>query len=178
MDLLGFRLNCSKTDPQYEDSAFYENTLSSESNHSSPQITPCCTPLPEIISHSKIKISLSQRKKEMGADSSLSRCEEDQLEKLLKHKIKEITAELDLETDDDIKIARWHEEINPRLVEAEKKPPFRIHEYESKIKSKLTTSGRRLSFDDIVKEEPSNEIARYFSAALQLVSSKIFCSKF
>lgn len=92
------------------------------------------------------------------------------LEKLVKHKIKKIYDELDLQSDEDQKVARWHEEIKPRLVEAERKPPFRIHEYESRILQKLETSDRRIQFSEIVQAEPPSEIARYFSATLQLVS--------
>lgn len=83
--------------------------------------------------------------------------------------IKEIYEELNLQTDEDHKVAKWHEEIKPRLKEAERKPPFCIYEYETRILQRLEKSNRKLKFDDIVRQEPPCEVARYFSAALQLV---------
>ncbi|XP_032458060.1 uncharacterized protein LOC100115493 [Nasonia vitripennis] len=87
----------------------------------------------------------------------------------IKYKMKEIYEELDLHTEEDQKVAKWHAEIKPRLIAAEQKPPFRIFEYESRILRRLETSDRKGQFDDIFRQEPPSEVARYFSATLQLV---------
>lgn len=165
-DLLGFAPTETKSDPQSLPS---EGELSpSPCRSPSPMYYdayPPDSPLPpESLMPDQDETSQERRSRKRKKSSH-------NYNDMVKCKIEEIYKEMDLQTDEDQKVAKWHEEIKPRLKEAELKPPFCIHDYESKIKNKLITSHRKLSFDDIVREEPPCEIARYFSATLQLAST-------
>ncbi len=67
--------------------------------------------------------------------------------------------------------------IQPRLQEAESRRDFDIHLYGSRI---LETFGEEAplgsltNFARVVQKEPKNEVARYFLAALQLVSQEFY----
>ena len=66
--------------------------------------------------------------------------------------------------------------IQPRLREAESRRDFDIHLYGSKILEKFGSDspvGSQCLFSTIVREQPKNEVARYFLATLQLVNMKI-----
>lgn len=172
MELLGFAPSVSKIDPiDPIDDDVYDSDPSTPSHYYTPVASPPSTPIRQLLTPSKIKISSSQKK----SDEMRERFQTSDFDAVLKHKIKSIKEELNLITDEDQKVAKWHEEIKPRLKEAERKPPFQIHEYEDKIIRKLhTRKGRRLSFEDIVSEQPEGEVARYFSATLNLVSKNCF----
>jgi hypothetical protein len=167
MDLLGFHLNYVTDNTHLK---FTRRMTTNNSNFSSQQCSSS-SPLPDnfmssqISSNFKIISQTNYEKKNQNHIKSLGN-----YEKLVKNKIKKIYEELNLETDEDENVTRWHEEIKPRLIEAERKPPFFIHEYESRIIRRLESCDRKLEFDEIVREEPPCEVARYFSAALQLVS--------
>ena len=66
--------------------------------------------------------------------------------------------------------------IQPRLREAESRRDFDIHLYGSKILEKFGSDspvGSQCLFSTIVREQPKNEVARYFLATLQLVNMKM-----
>ena len=64
---------------------------------------------------------------------------------------------------------KWHEYIQPKLREAERRKTFCISEYTSQVISTLK-SNERVNFDTIVQNEHPCEVARYFLASLELVS--------
>ncbi|XP_011874256.1 PREDICTED: dentin sialophosphoprotein-like [Vollenhovia emeryi] len=68
-------------------------------------------------------------------------------------------------------VDKWHEIIQPKLCDAERRSTFCIRDYASRIVETLKTSGqRRTSFDSIVQQEHPCEVARYFLASLDLAS--------
>ncbi|XP_011503361.1 PREDICTED: uncharacterized protein LOC105366566 [Ceratosolen solmsi marchali] len=169
MDLLGFHLNYTKDDSHLK---FTKRMRTNNSSFLSPQCTPSSSPLPD-----NITPPVSPNLNLMSSETNFDKQDTNRIksvynyEKIVKHKIKKIYEELDLQTDEDETVIRWHKEIKPRLIEAERKPPFRIHEYESRIIRRLESCDRKLEFDEIVREEPPCEVARYFSATLQLAST-------
>ena len=87
-------------------------------------------------------------------------------------RMRKILEEFDVRTDLEQNVARWHETIKPKLLEAEKRPPFHIHEYGNRIVQKLESSKEhKIDFDDVAAKQPSAEVARYFLASLQLANS-------
>ncbi|KAL0109811.1 hypothetical protein PUN28_013463 [Cardiocondyla obscurior] len=68
-------------------------------------------------------------------------------------------------------VNKWHEMMQPKLDDAEKRSTFCIRDYGSRIiKSLKTSRKRRVSFDEIIQNEGSCEVARYFLASLDLAS--------
>lgn len=56
----------------------------------------------------------------------------------------------------------------------EARPPFDIHKYGDRVLDKLSTegdAGKALSFGDVVKGQEKHDVARTFSALLQLVKN-------
>jgi hypothetical protein len=80
------------------------------------------------------------------------------------------------------RVQAWHDMIRPRLLEAESRRDFDIHEYGSQIISVFGSDapiGSRTRFSQVVDTLPKNEVARYFLATLQLVIlSKFMLEKF
>ncbi len=71
------------------------------------------------------------------------------------------------------RVQAWHEMIQPRLREAESRRDFDIHLYGSRILEEFGSdapAGSQCLFTTIVREQPKNEVARYFLATLQLVN--------
>ena len=169
MDLLGFRPRYAKDDPH---TLSTKKDLSSQciSNRSSPISASSSSPdperfMPEIFSQDYYVLA----KKNFDEKERTRIKHGHNFEKIVKYKIKKIYKELDLQNDEDQKVAKWHEEIKPRLIEAQRKPPFHIHEYESRILRILETRQQKLEFDEFLREETRYEVARYFSATLNLV---------
>lgn len=48
-------------------------------------------------------------------------------------------------------------------------PPFDIHEYGEKVLDKLSVGENAMSFTDVVRVQEKHDVARTFSALLQLV---------
>ncbi|XP_057377871.1 condensin-2 complex subunit H2-like isoform X2 [Daphnia carinata] len=72
------------------------------------------------------------------------------------------------------RVQAWHEMIQPRLQEAESRRDFDIHLYGSRIIEEFGSKaaiGSQCSFTKIVRDQPKNEVARYFLATLQLANA-------
>ncbi|XP_071565526.1 uncharacterized protein [Temnothorax nylanderi] len=70
-------------------------------------------------------------------------------------------------------VDKWHEMIQPKLRDAEKRSTFCIRDYTSRIIDTLKASDqRRVSFDTIIQKEQPCEVARYFLASLDLASKQ------
>lgn len=71
-------------------------------------------------------------------------------------------------------VDKWHELIQPKLHEAEKRSTFCIRDYASRIMETLTMNDQqKLSFDAIIqKGESGHEVARYFLALLDLAAKQ------
>lgn len=71
--------------------------------------------------------------------------------------------------------------IQPRLQEAESRRDFDIHLYGSRIIEEFGSKaaiGSQCAFTKIVRDQPKNEVARYFLATLQLVCLTIKAARF
>ena len=79
------------------------------------------------------------------------------------------------------RVQAWHDMIKPRLLEAESRRDFDIHVYGSNILNSFGPNapvGSLTTLSHVMAQEPKHELARYFLAALQLVSNchpKIIC---
>lgn len=72
-------------------------------------------------------------------------------------------------------VDKWHELMQPKLHEAEKRSTFCIRDYASRIIETLKTSGqRKINFDTVIQTERACEVARYFLASLDLVGYDFF----
>lgn len=70
-------------------------------------------------------------------------------------------------------VDKWHESIQPKLHEAERRSTFCIRDYASRIMNVLKADGQqKINFDSVVQKESSYEVARYFLASLDLVRYK------
>lgn len=72
------------------------------------------------------------------------------------------------------RVQAWHEMIQPRLQEAESRRDFDIHLYGSRIIEEFGSKasiGSQCAFTKIVRDQPKNEVARYFLATLQLANA-------
>nr|XP_033337386.1 uncharacterized protein LOC117226797 [Megalopta genalis]XP_033337387.1 uncharacterized protein LOC117226797 [Megalopta genalis] len=91
---------------------------------------------------------------------------------LIEDKMKEIFKESNVTTELDQNVSKWHATLQPILSEAEIRPTFRIHDYASHIIGKLEgLEQKRMTFDDVVRDKPACEVARYFLASLQLANT-------
>ncbi|KAI4495192.1 hypothetical protein M0804_001393 [Polistes exclamans] len=97
-------------------------------------------------------------------------------ERLIEDKMKELFEDSDVKTEFDHKIIKWHQSMQLKFAEVEQRPIFCIQNYASQIMKKLnnkiqTNKNQNISFDDIVKDEQSYDVARYFLALLQLANT-------
>ena len=93
-------------------------------------------------------------------------------QQMIECRMREIREEFDNRTDLEHEVAQWHSDIKPILQEAERRPPFHIHEYEDRIVAKLEdTTERKIAFENMVVEQSPAEVARYFLASLQLANN-------
>ncbi|XP_014482528.1 PREDICTED: uncharacterized protein LOC106748483 isoform X2 [Dinoponera quadriceps] len=70
-------------------------------------------------------------------------------------------------------IEEWHEFLQPKLLEAERRSMFCIRPYASKIMNCLRASDRRkINFSEVIQNENAKDVARYFLASLTLASSQ------
>lgn len=91
---------------------------------------------------------------------------------LIEDKMKEIFEESNITTELDQTIAKWHATLQPKLSEAEARPPFRIHDYSCCIiKALQALEQKKMNFDSVVQDKPACEVARYFLASLQLANA-------
>ncbi|GLT99091.1 hypothetical protein SLE2022_165550 [Rubroshorea leprosula] len=83
-------------------------------------------------------------------------------------------AENEKQTELAARVSSWKQKIEQNLEEQESHPPFDIHEYGEKIIDKLSLepeNGNIMSFSDVVKGQEKHDVARTFSALLQLVNN-------
>ncbi|EFN84577.1 uncharacterized protein LOC105183125 [Harpegnathos saltator] len=68
-------------------------------------------------------------------------------------------------------IEKWHELLQPRLLEAEQRSTFRISDYTSQIMEHLRNSSEsKVTFDKVIPKEKTSEVTRYFLASLDLAA--------
>ncbi|XP_051152636.1 condensin-2 complex subunit H2 [Andrographis paniculata] len=74
------------------------------------------------------------------------------------------------------RVSTWKQNIEKNLEEQDARPPFDIHIYGEKVLEKLSSEGddegnNELPFIDVVKGQEKHDVARTFSALLQLVNN-------
>lgn len=83
-------------------------------------------------------------------------------------------AETEKQTELAARVSTWKQRIEQNLEEQESHPPFDIHLYGDfvldKLFSEADTDGS-MTFTDVVKGRPKHDVARTFSALLQLVNN-------
>ncbi|CAN8259081.1 unnamed protein product [Cochlearia groenlandica] len=82
-------------------------------------------------------------------------------------------AKSETQTDLAARVSTWKHKIEQNLDEQELHPPFDIQEYGERIVNKLTVedSGNIETFTDLMKDQEKHDVARAFSALLQLVNN-------
>ncbi|KAK4354978.1 hypothetical protein RND71_027172 [Anisodus tanguticus] len=82
--------------------------------------------------------------------------------------------ETEKQTELAVRVSTWKQRIEQNLEEQESHPPFDIHEYGARVLSKLSMEENdksTMSFSNVVKGSEKHDIARTFSALLQLVNN-------
>ncbi|KAK8548738.1 hypothetical protein V6N13_054484 [Hibiscus sabdariffa] len=83
-------------------------------------------------------------------------------------------AENEKQTELAARVSSWKQKIEHNLEEQDSHPPFDIHEYGERILDKLSLEsdkGDVMPFGDLVKGQEKHDVARSFSALLQLVNN-------
>ncbi|XVF66190.1 hypothetical protein PTKIN_Ptkin10aG0015500 [Pterospermum kingtungense] len=83
-------------------------------------------------------------------------------------------AESEKQTELAARVSSWKQKIEHNLEEQDSHPPFDIHEYGERILDKLSLeaeNGDIMAFGDVVKGQEKHDVARTFSALLQLVNN-------
>ncbi|KAM7257682.1 hypothetical protein ACFE04_013423 [Oxalis oulophora] len=82
-------------------------------------------------------------------------------------------AETEKQTELAARVSSWKQKIEHNLDEQDSRPPFDIHEYGERVLDKLSESdnGNVMAFTDVVRGQEKHDIARTFSALLQLVNN-------
>ncbi|KAL3641930.1 Condensin-2 complex subunit H2 [Castilleja foliolosa] len=84
-------------------------------------------------------------------------------------------AENEKQTEMTTRVSTWKQRIEQNLDEQDARPTFDIHKYGERVLHKLSTAGdsenNALSFGDVVKGQEKHDVARTFSALLQLVNN-------
>ncbi|CAL5337900.1 unnamed protein product [Camellia sinensis] len=85
-------------------------------------------------------------------------------------------AETEKQTELAARVSTWKQRIENNLEEqaSDSRPPFDIHEYGERILEKLSLdadSGNAMSFADVVRGQEKHDVARTFSALLQMVNN-------
>ncbi|CAI9118885.1 OLC1v1020512C1 [Oldenlandia corymbosa var. corymbosa] len=83
-------------------------------------------------------------------------------------------AETEKQTEMAARVSTWKQRIEENLEEQDSRPPFDIHEYGERVLEKLHTerhNGSSMAFNDVVKGQEKHDVARTFSALLQLVNN-------
>ncbi|KFK39021.1 hypothetical protein AALP_AA3G190200 [Arabis alpina] len=104
-----------------------------------------------------------------------SQCQES-LEDLCRSHLDALLANIaknEKQTDLAARVSTWKQKIEQNLEEQELHPPFDIQEYGERIINKLTVeeSGNVETFTDLMKGQVKHDVARAFSALLQLVNN-------
>ncbi|KAK1408630.1 hypothetical protein QVD17_40565 [Tagetes erecta] len=72
------------------------------------------------------------------------------------------------------RVSTWKQRIEQNMEEQDARPPFDIHEYGQRTLDKLSLDSdvsNSLSFTDVVRGQEKHDVARTFSALLQLVNN-------
>ncbi|GMJ12239.1 hypersensitive to excess boron 2 [Hibiscus trionum] len=83
-------------------------------------------------------------------------------------------AENEKQTELASRVSSWKQKIEHNLEEQDSHPPFDIHEYGERILDKLSLESNKgdvMPFSDLVKGQEKHDVARSFSALLQLVNN-------
>ncbi|OMO53612.1 Non-SMC condensin II complex, subunit H2-like protein [Corchorus capsularis] len=83
-------------------------------------------------------------------------------------------AENEKQTELAARVSSWKQNIEHNLEEQESHPPFDIHEYGERILDKLSLeadSRNAMPFTNVVQDQEKHDVARTFSALLQLVNN-------
>ncbi|KAK4433906.1 Condensin-2 complex subunit H2 [Sesamum alatum] len=84
-------------------------------------------------------------------------------------------AENEKQTELATRVSTWKQRIEQNLEEQDARPPFDIHKYGERVLDKLSVDGDggnvALSFGDVVDGQEKHDVARTFSALLQLVNN-------
>ncbi|KAL6503370.1 Condensin-2 complex subunit H2 [Orobanche gracilis] len=84
-------------------------------------------------------------------------------------------AENEKQTEMATRVSTWKQRIEQNLQEQDARPPFDIHKYGEIVLNKLSKEGddgnNELSFGHVVKGQEKHDVARTFSALLQLVNN-------
>ncbi|XP_012083980.2 condensin-2 complex subunit H2 isoform X2 [Jatropha curcas] len=81
-------------------------------------------------------------------------------------------AESEKQTELATRVSSWKQKIEHNLAEQDSRPPFDIHGYGERILDKLSHDcDNAMSFADVVKGQAKHDVARTFSALLQLVNN-------
>lgn len=83
-------------------------------------------------------------------------------------------AETEKQTELATRVSSWKQKIEQNLEEQDSHPPFDIHAYGERIVDKLSLevdSKNVMAFTDVVKGQEKHDVARTFSALLQLVNN-------
>ncbi|CAK9312377.1 unnamed protein product [Citrullus colocynthis] len=83
-------------------------------------------------------------------------------------------AETEKQTEMATRVCTWKQNIEHNLEEQDKHPPFDIHEYGKAILEELSSEADRgglIPFSDVVEGQEKYNVARSFSALLQLVNN-------
>ncbi|GAB4851313.1 hypothetical protein Ancab_030608 [Ancistrocladus abbreviatus] len=79
-------------------------------------------------------------------------------------------AESEKQTELAARLSTWKQRIEHNLEEEDSRPLFDIHEYSKRVLDKLSAGGNAMFFADVVMGEGKHDVARMFSALLQLVN--------
>ncbi|KAG8369897.1 hypothetical protein BUALT_Bualt14G0061200 [Buddleja alternifolia] len=83
-------------------------------------------------------------------------------------------AETDKQNELASRVSTWKQRIEQNLEEQDARPPFDIHKYGERVLEKLCVAGdnkEALPFGDVVRGQEKHDVARTFSAMLQLVNN-------
>lgn len=83
-------------------------------------------------------------------------------------------AESEKQTELAARVSTWKQRIETNLEEQDSRPPFDIHEYGDRVLEKLSVEAdiaSTMSFADVVRGQEKHDVARTFSALLQLVNN-------
>lgn len=96
--------------------------------------------------------------------------EREKIRSFTERKMKMLMKEHEMATELERVVTKWHTDIKPKLAKVEARANFNINQYTSKINDKLKKNKReRLPFNELVRNEPREEIARFFLTTLQSV---------
>ncbi|CAA3030186.1 Hypothetical predicted protein [Olea europaea subsp. europaea] len=104
-----------------------------------------------------------------GANASLEDLCRSHLDSLLAS-----LAESEKQTELATRVSTWKQRIEQNLEEQDARPTFDIHEYGDRVLDKLSMEGdegKAMSFGDVVRGQEKHDVARTFSALLQLVNN-------